>query len=71
MRALLAAAVAAAALGTFAPAASATCMPLWDAVVLYSYSCTPPGGPVTTYTCNRVTNECWSQTSGEDPGGGQ
>lgn len=67
MRLVLALAVAASAMATFAPAASATCMPHYDYGVIYSYSCSPPGGPVTTYTCNRITNECWSSTSG---GGG-
>lgn len=70
MRILLALATAAAAVATFAPSASATCMPLYDYGVIYSYSCSPPGGPVTTTTCNRVTGHCWSTTSGEPGGGG-
>lgn len=65
--ALSAAAVAAVGLAT---PASATCMPLWDYGVVYSYTCSPPGGPATTYICNRVTHECWSSTSGGGPGGG-
>jgi len=65
MRALLAAGLAAVALLGYAPAAEATCMPLWDGVVFYSYTCSPPGGPATTYYCNRVTNECWAVTSGD------
>ena len=67
MRALLAAGIAAAAVASFAPSASATCMPHYDYVVFYSYSCSPPGGPVTTTTCNRITGHCWTTTSG---GGG-
>ena len=67
MRVFLATAVAAVAMTGLAPAAHATCMPLWDAVLFYSYTCSPPGGPATTYTCFRPTGECWSQTSG---GGG-
>ena len=67
MRAFLASAVAAVAITGLAPAANATCMPLWDAVLFYSYSCAAPGEPSTTYTCFRPTGECWSQSSG---GGG-
>lgn len=68
MRALLGLAVAAAAVATLAPAANATCMPLWDTVLFYSYTCSPPGGPATTTTCFRPTGHCWSHT-GE--GGGE
>lgn len=71
MRIALALTLAAATVATFAPAASATCMPLYDYVVVYGYACSPPGGPVTTYHCNRITNECHATTSGEGGGGWQ
>lgn len=68
MRIALALTAAAAAAVTLAPPAQATCMPLWDTVLFYSYTCSPPGGPATTTTCFRPTGHCWSQTSG---GGGE
>ncbi|HEX8004196.1 MAG TPA: hypothetical protein VF519_16025 [Mycobacteriales bacterium] len=71
MRLVLALTMAAAAVATFAPAASATCMPLYDYGVIYSYTCSPPGGPATTTTCNRITGHCWSTTSGGGGEGGQ
>lgn len=58
MRLTLALAVAAAAVAGLAPAAHATCMPLWDRGDFYAYSCSAPGGPVRTTICHRPTDVC-------------
>ena len=70
MRRVLALAVGAGAFATTLAAtpASATCMEHYNVQgIVRSYSCSPPGGPVTTTTC--VYDKCWSRTAGEGGGG--
>lgn len=71
MRRIVVLALGGAALATaFATApASATCMENFDyGGIVRSWSCSPPGGPVTTTTC--VYDVCWTNTSGGGGGGG-
>ncbi|HEX8004197.1 MAG TPA: hypothetical protein VF519_16030 [Mycobacteriales bacterium] len=58
MRLPLALAVAACALASVATPAGATCMKTWDRGDWYAYSCSAPGGPVSTTVCHRPTGLC-------------